>query len=399
MSGGTTWCSIGLFPEGGAIDAGSEPDAAAAIEEDARAPESPDASAESPDASDLARPNSGDCACRAASSRGPIPLTLLLATGLGVAVGARRRRARARERRLGTLGLGALLLVSCTPEVVAIEPALGEATEAAESASRAPSLVTGGAPVRILEERELVPRAPDGAEPFSPMISPDGHTVLVTRGDESELFAWRGAAPERLATICARAHCGHEPRFFGAGRVATRTPEQSASAIPGDAFTLEGAPVAERLGAHDALAWVDDEEDVVRVRVEGTTRTLARGGDRFVRAELSPDRRHVVAWGLASGVSLHRLSDGARFELGGGSPHFDPSGRVLVLDRTEDDGHGLTAGDVLIVELDDPPTVRVVPDAGRLAHAPSVSRLGTDGTATLAFERDGAIVIARVALR
>lgn len=395
-SGGTTWCSIGLFPDAAPADA-ARPDAAA-LEDDAGSSESPDASA-SPDASGVARPDAGGCACRAASPRPWSGLATSALALLGAILVLRRR-----ARRVGApwaLGIGASALAvsiaSCASEG-GTETALTEPSEPAGGAIVAPSAVIAGEPARVLDEREVLLHAPDGATLVAPLVSPDGTTLLASRADQSALYAWRSDTPTAVVPICARAGCGHEPRFFADGLVATRTPEQASSAVPGDAYTLAGQPSTSRMGAGGALAWVEGE-DAVRVRVDGETHTLARGEERFIRAELSPDRRHVVAWGLRSGVTLHRLSDGVRFALGGGSPHFDPEGRLLVLDRTEDEGHTLTAGDIAVVELTASPILHVVPDTGRIAHSPSISRMEPDGTATLAYEREGALVLARIALR
>jgi hypothetical protein len=252
----------------------------------------------------------------------------------------------------------------------------------------------------VIEERELLLRAPDdGSTLGSPHVAPGGLTLVVAPPDLDALYAWRTDAPGALTRVCASRHCGYEPRFIDDTHVATRTPEQSGTAVPGDAFALDGSPSGVRLGAARGLAWVEGEDEV-RVRTGGVTRTLRAHDDRFVHAELAPDARHVVVWGLTSGLAIHRLADGARFDLGeGGHPRFDPDGVALVFDRTEDDGHVLTAGDLFLAELGATVTVRAISRSAHIETSPSISRIDESGRATLAFERDGAIVIARLSLR
>jgi hypothetical protein len=342
------------------------------------------------------RPTAGDCSCSVASPA-PARSGLLALAGLALTllVVRARSRARGRARRIAAIASLALGASACSTS----DPAAPATSELSRTAPSIPSptleRVEQGPAVRILGERELLVRTPEGALVTAPFVSPDGATVLVASTDFHALHAWR---EERLTPLCTTQHCGYEPRFFGEGLVATRTPEQSASAIPGDAVTLAGTRATERMGARGALAWVEDE-DTVRVRIDGATRTLRAHDDRFVRAELSPDHRHVLVWGLVQGVSLHRLSDGARFDLGvAGHPHFDPDGRALVFDRTDDEGHTLTAGDVYLAELGPEIVVRPVLTTTAIETSPTLSRIDADGHATLAAERDGAIVLAEIAL-
>jgi N-acetylmuramoyl-L-alanine amidase len=423
-SGGTTWCSVGLFPvETMTPDAAVEaPDASSTA--DAGRPDS-DAGRIPRDGAIVGAADTGPgaqpsgCACSAAARRGPDggSLAMLVLVVSGCLSRARRRRvAEAAASRpacatglaltgwtlagwaLSTSGL-ALGGSGCATEA----NAPGEVALTREEPASQPRVTTlEGAPVRVTGERELLLAGPDGARLGAPFVSPDARTIVVAPSDASALYAWdRGT--ESLVLLCASRHCGHEPRFFGERSVATRTPEQSSSAIPGDAFTLDGQPTTVRLGARArsgevGLAWIEDETRVL-VRIAAAARTLEDGGDRFVRAELSPDARFVAVTGLTGGIALHRLSDGARIELGaGGHAHFDPEGRALVFDRTTDDGHALLTADTYLVELAEPLVVRRLLATSRLETHPSISRIDPRGAATVALVRDGAIVLADIAL-
>lgn len=417
-SGGTTWCSIGLFPSTTPVtpDAAvvSSPDAAVAPIADAAVAVVPDAvttervDARIPSTVEDAggppltmRPNASDCACRASAPSTRMPATFLLA-GLGLAVVAARRRRRATRARtvVALAGLTGLLATGgCTVEERALEATSQAAPlRVEETVAQIRRVPAQGPAVSVLQERELLLTTPEGAPVTTPFLSPDAQSVLVAATDFSALYVWRAEAPSQLDTVCTQTYCGHEPRFFGQGLVATRTPEQSSSALPGDAYTLSGARSETRLGSGGALAWVEGEDRVL-LRLNGVTTTLRVGDDRFVRAELSPDRRHVVVWGLTTGLTLHRVADGARFELGEGShPHFEPAGRALVFDRTEDEGHSLLSGDVFLVELGEEPTLRPVLVGPSIEITPTLSRLDDEGHATLAIEREGAIVLLDLAL-
>lgn len=410
-AGSTTWCSVGLARSSGAADAAMlEPDASEAPDASLRMPDafvaSLDAAGEtdtpdSPDGSVPSRPIAAGCGCRAAAPRPGLPAALAsILLGLGI-LRAVRSSTRRRKRRLLLSLLGAAVASCAGPGGCASlerpePPSSSAPTELARSAPRWP--VRTGPPILPRTEHELLTLDDSGRPLGSPIIAPDSSSVLVAPPDASALFVVHVNDPSHPILLCSRSRCGYEPRYFGDGRVAFRTPEQSACAVPGDAVHLDGSASTIRLASQNALAWVEDDHRVV-VRFGSSLRTLHNGDDRYVRAEVSPDGRFVVAWGLGSGLTVHRLEDGARAPLGaGGNPHFDPDGRLLVFDRTEDDGHTLTSGDIMVAVLGDDVLVRPVADGGRIATAPSISRIDGRQRATLAFERDGAVVLAEIDL-
>jgi N-acetylmuramoyl-L-alanine amidase len=401
--GGTTWCSIGLFPSGAPGDAGvgddaGVPDDAGAVGDAAI---TADAAATPP-----AKLEPAGCGCtvaRGRDARGVLAMVALL--GL---VGALRRKRRARRAPFAAARVTAGLL-ALTTGCAGPAPS-GEAAAPAIAASQADATLyaTPGAPVRVLVARELVLVVDEGAGALSltvPHLAPDGASLVVAPADHHALYAVsldeRAAygTPSRPRLLCASPNCGYEPRFVDALHVATRTPEQSASALPGDAFALDGTSSQARLSARGGLAWIEGEH-IVRVWLAGRVRALSARGDRLIRAELSPDARFVLVESLTEGLTLHRLADGARIALGAGSgPHFDAEGRALVFERTRDDGHALTASDVFLVELDAPTVVRPLAVSARLERSPSLARLDADGRGHAAWEREGAIVVAEIALR
>ncbi len=403
--GGTTWCSVGLFREGAPADAGVADDAGLSADAGANDDAALPADAGAPRPVKLEPAGCGCTVARGHDGRGVLALFALL--GL---VGTLRRRRRTLLSLTGSASVITALLALATG---CARPAPApDSVSATQTAAQQDDVwrATVGAPVRVLAERELLLVADDGAGALpltAAQLAPDGAALVASPADFRALYAVSLTEPADAAhgtpanprLLCATAHCGYEPRFVDARHVATRTPEQSASALPGDAFALDGTPTPTRLAPGRGLAWVEGEH-TVRVRLAGTTRTLPAQGDRLVRAELSPDARFVVVESLTEGLTLHRLADGARIALGAGdAARFDADGRALVFERTRDDGHALTESDVYLVELDAPTVVRPLAASARLERNPSLSRLDAQGRGRAAWERDGAIVVADIALR
>ncbi|MDQ3033197.1 MAG: hypothetical protein M3Y87_12330, partial [Myxococcota bacterium] len=179
-----------------------------------------------------------------------------------------------------------------------------------------------------------------------------------------------------------------------------RTPGQSGTAVPAEAVTLAGERVPVRTGERGVHAWTDDEDRAWLRGAHGSeggrTREIGPPGERVMMPAITADARHVVMWSLERGVLLHRITDGALVRVGdGGHPRVDPSGRWLVFERTEDDGHDLTRSDLYLVDLRDPTyavaPLLVTPDA--IERMPSLSRIDERGEGMLAYLSDGALVV------
>ena len=395
---GTTWCSIGLFPaamEDAAVlmpDAGRPVDAAVAPV-DARAP-AVDAAAAAVDATvngdtgGVIRPLSVGCGCSAATSPHRASASLAFLLLMSAVLWRRRARAALLVTSAATLG--------CSEEAA---PAQAPVTQ------RAPTIaLREGAPLRVTEEREFLVDTTASGALQSPILSADGHAVLLSSGDFNALYVLaldaEGARPT-LITDAPRS--GFEPRWVDATHIGVRTPEQSRSALPSETLSLDGQPEGARLNSHAGLAWVDaEDEGLVRVRVGGQTRTLHDHDDRFLSAELSSDGAHVIVWGMTTGLTLHRLRDNARLHIEGSHPRFDASGNVLVFDRTEDEGHDLTRADVFVARLSGQGLVthrypERADGVSTLEVAPSASRFDADA-GVISMMREGVLVVSNVQL-
>lgn len=399
MGGTTTWCSIGLLPESAPAmpDAGvPEPEEDAGMidvepmpERDAGAGEvRADGGTPGPGREPVE--TEGGCAVGGRSS-GPGAWASLLVVGLVLAL--RRRRAWAL--------LAAVVALGCAREAApAAETSALEDRTSARGEVVTPARI-GATPVASLatlgERREWL------AEGFvAPVLSPEGTHALLASPDHTALYvlelrARAGGARE----ICRVGRCGWEPRWQdGGAAIAFRTEGQSGTAVPAEAITLAGERTEVRVGERGVHAWTDDD-DRAWLRVDGRTREVGPEGERVMMPALTADGRHVVMWGLSEGVLVHRVADGAIVRVGpGGHPRVDPSGRWLVFERSEDDGHEITASDLYVADLGDPsyPVAPLVTSAERLERMPSLSRIGDDGVGTLAYLEEGVLVVREVRL-
>ncbi len=365
-AGAETWCSVGLqVGDGPRPDATIEPDPdAGAKVPDAGAaedmPSSPgDAARFEPDfrlgqgqpdvdpvgAEAVVGEDSieGGCACNSSSSTEAAWLLALL-------VFAFRRRATL-VAAISLMAFGAQAHVPTVPEsgtrVVAGEP---------------------GA-LRLVDERLL-----HAGAVARPKLSPDARHVAFSDPAGSALFVMAtepGAQPRLLAT---GPRVGFEPEWHPDSRgIAYRAPHQSLTAVPLHAVDLKGGPLLPTVPRPRHLR-VD--KGVVSMLSEGRWRPISPTGDRFFQAVSSPT--HVALWGLRSGLFVYRPADGALRALGsGGHPTFDPSGVLLVFERTTDEGAALTGGDLFVLDLVEtgglgPPTA-LTATADRIELWPSVA--------------------------
>jgi hypothetical protein len=165
--------------------------------------------------------------------------------------------------------------------------------------------------------------------------------------------------------------------------------------VPGEAATLAGERVPVTVGVRGVHAWTDDE-DRAWLREGGRTREIGPEGERVMMPAITGDGRHVVMWGLSEGVLVHRIADDALVRIGaGGHARVDPSGRWMVLERTEDDGHAVTESDLYVVDLADP-TYAIAPllvDDRSAPRMPSLSRIDEHGEGALAYVEGGALIV------
>lgn len=386
--GATTWCSIGLFPTASEPDAGAPiPDAGAA--DGGVPPEDTGVVVPETDAGTSMR-GTASCGCRAGGPRPSGGAVFALAL-LGLVL-LRRRRAR-------TLAL--LLLAGCGGEAPAEVEALDTVVvEAAPAASmRVEAFATLGA-VQHFTFEDTVDDAVEG-----PVLSPDGRFVLLPSADTRSLAVLEVATGERR-TLLTGPSVGLAPRWQPDGTVAVHTPGQSDTSIPARAITLEGQATGVLLASHGVHAWVEvgEGEDAVRYRDGHATRTISRGGDRYLMPSLSADGAWIAYWGASSGVMVYAPATQRTLVLGDpllraghfGHPEIDPSGRYLAFEHTTDEGHVFTSGDVELVDLgSDPVRTMTLTDGSVIARQPTLSRI-EGGRGRVAFLTEDGLLVAEL---
>jgi len=140
-------------------------------------------------------------------------------------------------------------------------------------------------------------------------------------------------------------------------------------------------------GSGKVFAW----RDQIYIAQPLGWRKLSRGSDRYFAPSLSPDGKLVVFTGLSTGVHVARVVDGGEvFADEGTNPSWSPDGRFIAYDRTRDDGHVLTAGDIFIVSVGDWRKADLTGTADRIELRPVFY---PDGS-RLSFECDGAAFVA-----
>jgi len=153
----------------------------------------------------------------------------------------------------------------------------------------------------------------------------------------------------------------------------------------------DGSPMRELRPAEVEAPGAAVREDDVFVRLDGRDERLTAGEDRFFEAVVSPGGDHVAAVGLTRGIHLFEVDSGLTLYASAGThPVWTPDGRWLLFERTEDDGHRLTAGELWAVSVQTGDAVRLTYTPGAIEQHPSVS---PDGE-RVAFVRDGAIWVA-----
>lgn len=176
----------------------------------------------------------------------------------------------------------------------------------------------------------------------APRFSPDGASLLVT-GPGFAGLALVPAAGGAPRDISSDEGAGWDARFLADGRVAFTA--RRAGARRPLVRELDGTvrgyrPTAELAFARDDRVWVTTPTGALRS--VGT-------GDRFFSPVVSPDGARIAFLGLATGVWVYERATARLVHLGPGTaPAWSPEGRRLIFERTEDDGHAITASELFL---------------------------------------------------
>jgi hypothetical protein len=133
---------------------------------------------------------------------------------------------------------------------------------------------------------------------------------------------------------------------------------------------------------HDEQIWVRGEVEDIR---------LSGDEDRFFELLTAPGGGHVAVVGLTTGIHVIEADTGITLAVYTGThPAWTPAGRHLLFERTTDDGHQLTGGDLWAWSVDSGAATRLTDTPATIETHPSVA---PDGR-SVAFVRDGSIWVA-----
>ena len=370
------WCSIGLLPVATTTDAAvADTDAAvvdAAASGDAVADAATTVDGNPYNAAnvvdDPAENNDeglGGCACHAPAPTGWSNVTPVLLIGLLLLAhrGAGRRRLLA----IAACAIAAQALAQDrTPQAVAVSSSLARLTA-----------------VRVVACGDFL----------APQLAPSGERVAFSAGNFEGLYVVtsRGGAVQQISD--AR-HAGYLPVWRpDSATIAIRTFQHEFEPIPLTLLDLGGHTI----GKHQIhySVWPVQRDDEIWLQTPSAEIPIARSGDRYFAPQLAPDGRYLVYNGLSTGLYLYRFADGQTLALGAGNhPAFSADGNWLAFDRTSDDGHQLTGGEIFLVDLR-APQPRVAPLTHTLDRIEQYPSLSGDGR-HIAFSADATIFVGAI---
>ncbi len=278
----------------------------------------------------------------------------------------------------------------------------------------------------------------DDAPAVRPSWSPDGAWIAFTRGQLAGLwivrpdgsdtraladapaagfgFAW---SPDGTAIAARTARYDGLIRrsaisVFGIDGTATALTDERTSSVglphwagPGHVAVLSGGVLdvlavgdgsaaltagSERAVARGtvAVAGLDGGLAVAEATTGDVQEVAAFAGERLLNVTPSPDGTRIAFEVVGGNLFVSGLDGSGRVDLGpGGRPSWSPDGRWVAFMTSEDDGHDLTAADLVAARADGSARVALTQSPDRLEMNPSWS---PDGR-TIAFDADGALFL------
>lgn len=246
-----------------------------------------------------------------------------------------------------------------------------------------------GAPVAEAEPAEIALQL-GGGEALTeaggfldPTWSPDGDRVSFTGERFTGLYtvAATGGAVE---TVAADVH-GFRHRWAGDQIVCPRKGAHPAMEV------TPGTGAVREIEREPGPVFELHRGDIYRGEVSDETR-LTQGEDKFFDPVVSPDGARVAIVGLTTGIHVLDLNSGLALAHPGPGTHpaWTPDSRWVLFERTGDDGHERTTGELWAVRAATGETVQLTDTADAIEIHPSVS---PDGK-RVAFIRDDAVWVA-----
>lgn len=251
--------------------------------------------------------------------------------------------------------------------------------------AHSPRLTKG---TRRLEGIRKISDSAINGEFLAPRVSPDGLQVILIRPAfmGAYVMSTLGGEPQRIVDGNIR-----DARWTPDGRIEI-VGHDGTSRIYGPDGMLEEVRSTEH-----ASASVFAQDDVIFRRTSdgGSPEPLTGNEDRYFNPTPSPDGDSIVYQGLYTGLYMANADgSGEPIYLGQGTnPTWLPDGSGVVFDRTQDDGHHLIAGDLMLLERGSLELSNLTEgDENLIGQRPAP---GPDG-GTIVFEAEGDIYIGSI---
>jgi len=217
----------------------------------------------------------------------------------------------------------------------------------------------------------------------TPVISPDGQKVILSQpsrsmGEIGKLYQWTEASRQAELVIENKDISTHitwtdNDSFYVRERTA---PFMERGQKLNFSMSGKKAEFRSRMTLHDRAVIVFDADDIIMMKRNHKMLAISDITiDRYSGPKVSSDEKFVVFSGLTTGVNLYDINqNGVVYQDPKGSdPRFSPDGKFLVYNETSDDGHVITQGDIIIVDLHTQARTRVSNPKGEIRLHASLS--------------------------
>ncbi len=195
----------------------------------------------------------------------------------------------------------------------------------------------------------------------TPTISPDGKQVILARrtfnpGEKGKLYRWNDSK-QPLEMIMEDEEVSDHITWTSNNDFFMR--ERSAPFFKDGQkrhFSIENKltrfKTRRLIQENPVIAY--DSDDVIVMKRLGVIQAISDVTvDRYYGPIVSADENYIVFSGLSTGINLFDIAANAVVyqDNKGTSPHFSADSKYLIYAQTSDDGHVLTQGDIVVIDL------------------------------------------------
>jgi Tol biopolymer transport system component len=230
---------------------------------------------------------------------------------------------------------------------------------------------------------------------LAPMWSPDGVHIAYSQYKYNSLYILEIRNKEEYLLVEGEG-CGFMPEWDESGdRLFFRKQRGSALAPLERSVSVDGVLSDAFRERREANLGIRIENGIIYRNGNNHKKLqVSEAHDRFYGSVLSPDGKYLVFQGISTGIYIHNLESGETVSVGQGDyPTWAPASNAILFDRTEDDGHNITEGDIYCYRLDDRRLLQLTNTPGVVEQRANVS---PDGR-MVAFDAQGAIFVGHLA--